>query len=182
MFLLHSTPSNVFPEGSRTAQQVNKRCGPGKGLVLRGHSLPLPLRLCGEQVPRAPAALSLLLIISQSLCLTTDPHGTDEEAAALRKVGHPSEGSNPPLTRSSEAQRTSCYFWGCLRECRPPHTHIRLSLSLWLSSLRGKGGCSYVELKRTAWCSASFLLFLWRMCLRQTWRCTVGRKEAVFPV
>lgn len=61
---------------------------------------------------------------SASPCACSRPqaslHGADEEAAALRKVGCPGEGSNLPLTRSSAAQRISCYFWGPLRECRPP--------------------------------------------------------------
>lgn len=62
--------------------------------------------------------------ISASHCacpqLQASPHGADEEAAALRKVGFPGEGSKLPLTRSPAAQRISCYFWGPLRDCRPP--------------------------------------------------------------
>lgn len=112
--------------------------------------------------------------------LQASPHGADEEAAALRKMGCAGEGSNLPLTKSSAAQRISCYFWGPLRECRPP-TCLTKPQPMALFTERQR----QVLICRTETASmvfSCFLLFLWRMCLHQTWGCTVRRKEATFPV
>lgn len=119
VFLLRSTPCNVFPESSWTASQVSKICGPGKGLVLQCHSLPLPPRQRESKSHRERTGVQALLPqpccwtwASRCACPQTQalPHGVDGEAAVLMKVGCLTEGSNLPLTGSSAAQRISCYF------------------------------------------------------------------------
>lgn len=96
----------------------------------------------------------------------TLPHGAHEEAAALGGAALV-KVHTCPSAGAQQLRELVTVSGDPLGNVDP--LHVQLSLSLWLSSLRGEGRCFYVEPKQPTWCSASFFLFLWGMCLHQTW-------------
>lgn len=142
-----------------------------------------PTGYVGSKSPRGPAALSLLLDISQPLCLPTDPNITSwcTRRGCSFGWGCPGEGSHLPVSRSSAAQRISCYFWGPLGECRPS-TCLTKPQSVALFTERQR----QVLLCRAETANMVFSQLpsvpMGNVPASDMVGCAVRRKEVVFPV
>lgn len=86
--------------------ELARDVGQAKVWFFRTTRSPYPTGYVGSKSHSGRAG-SAALSLPQTQAL---PHGAYEEAQ--RKVGRLAEGSNLPLTRSSAAQKISCYFWG----------------------------------------------------------------------
>lgn len=163
--------------------KLTRGVGQTKAWLFRATCSLCPTAYVENKSPRDPVALSLILHITQPLCLPTDPSIT---AWYKWRGCNFEEGGLPwlkvqtcPSPGAQQLRESVAISGDPLGNIDP--LHVQLTLCLWLFSLRGKGGCLYVERKLPAWCLAGFLLFLWRMCWHHG-GCTVRRKETAFPV